>query len=359
MFTPNDGTNSAGQKGAEFAVSYLATAPNVSVDTNQESAALTIVQATDKHDEDETAWKYMQIAGDVECDADTLILTKGSEYEEGTPISLTDESISGTKICFASIDLAGNTAYADSDIITIDLTAPSITVEPLSNKTERYKVVRARDNDDGKTTWIYRVIKANATCNADAMSDTSKTRSYKEGSGLKFTRERANGYKVCFSSTDAAGNALYAPSMVMRGIDATAPSISITMTGTKEKVVRATDKDAAGTTTWRYRVIKSGVGCTTESMQNNTRSYREGSGLVFRKERANGYKVCFSTTDTAGNVSYEDSAVMKGINESTTPSSVFNPLPSSGALQNANMPNNSSSPLTPTSSSLYPVTSTQ
>ena len=103
VFTPNDGTNGAGQKGREFAVSYLATKPSVKVTTSHKSAALTTVQATDTHDEDETMWQYAQIASDAICDADAL--SGGSVYEENTVISLADESISGTKTCLVPLTL--------------------------------------------------------------------------------------------------------------------------------------------------------------------------------------------------------------------------------------------------------------
>ena len=215
-------------------------------------------------------------------------------------------------------------------------------------------MVRARDNDAGTTTWVYRVLKANAECGEEIMTN-NKTRSYKEGTGLQFTREVVNGHKVCFSSTDAVGNTLYAASMVMRGIDATAPSIDITMTGTTSKTVRATDTDVAGSTTWKYRVIKSGAACAVESMGSKSRNYREGSGLVFDKPEANGYKICFSATDSAGNVSYEDSIAMEGIRSLTTSSSTFYGVP---AASGGYRPNNASSSLTPASASLYPVTRT-
>ena len=354
VYTPADGSNSDGQKGLEFTISYRTTAPQITVITSDVSAATATIRATDENKVNETVWHYIQIKGDEECLADTLT-QEAHAYTEGTEISFTDETANNTKVCFSSADIAGNTAYATSDVITIDLTAPSITVQPLASTSERAKIVRASDNDEGETTWKYRVLKAEEVCDGKALSET--TRPYKEGSGLKFNKEEANGHKVCFSSTDTAGNVLYAESMIIQGIDANAPHITITMEGEEEKIVRARDTDTAGSTSWKYRVIKANESCTAEMIQESSRTYREGSGLVFRNSRANGYKVCFAATDNAGNVSYRTSNTMQGIGKTSTglPSSS---LPSSSALQDANRPTNTASPLAPLSNPLYPITRT-
>ena len=341
VFTPADGSNATGQRGSDFVIAYHKTVPHVTVTTDSVSAAMVTVEASDTHDADETIWQYAQIAADAECDASAL--TNASVYTEGDVISFTDEESNGTKVCFAAADAAGNTAYAVSEVIAIDLTAPAITIQPITSEREASKTIRATDNDDEKTVWKYRVITADTTCDEDAMR--VKTGSYTEGTGLRFTKERANGHKVCFSSTDEAGNVLYAASMVMRGIDVSAPSITITMTGTKEKVVRARDTETSGSTVWQYRVIKGNAACAREMMEGKSRAYREGSGLVFRKAQANGHKVCFSAKDSVGNVSYEDSPVMLGIGavNTRTPSTV-RPLPLDLKSPLTPAPN---SPLTP------------
>ena len=353
IYTPADGSNDSGQRGLEFTVSYRTTVPQVTVTTSAVSAATATVRAIDESKEGETVWQYKQIQSDEECIADTFAQEVG-EYTEGTEISFTDETANDTKACFSSTDIAGNASYATSEVIAIDLTAPSITVKPLTNKAEKAKIVRATDNDEGKTLWRYRVVKADQACDADTMS--GKTRSYKEGSGLKFSSERANGHKVCFSSTDTSGNILYAESMTMRGIDRTAPNITVTTEGDQEKVIRARDTDTAGGTSWKYRVVKANEGCAAETVAEISRVYREGSGLVFRNSRANGYKVCFAATDSAGNVSYRTSDTMQGIGKTTIQSPSINALPSSRALQDANLPKNTASPLASLSNPLYPIT---
>ena len=341
MFTPADGSNATGQRGSDFVITYHKTVPHITVTTDVVSAAMVTVQATDGHDADETVWQYAQIAADDACDASAL--TNASVYAEGDVISFTDEESNDTKACFAAADAAGNTAYAVSEVIVIDLTAPAITIQPITSKREASKTIRATDNDDGETVWKYRVLAADVACDADAMK--VKTGAYREGTGLRFTKERANGHKVCFSSTDTAGNVLYAASMVIRGIDVSAPSITVTMTGTKEKVVRARDTDTSGSTVWQYRVIKGNAACARGTMEGKSRAYREGSGLVFRRAQANGHKVCFSAKDSVGNVSYEDSPVMLGIGAvNTRTPSAARPLPSGLNSPLTPAPN---SPLTP------------
>ena len=354
VYTPADGSNSSGQRGFELTISYRTTAPQITVTTSDVSASTTTVQAVDKNEAGETTWHYKQIKSNEECTAETLS-QEAHAYTEGTEISFRDETTNDTKACFSSVDIAGNTSYATSDVIIIDLTAPSITVQPLTNTPKQAKIVRASDNDEQKTTWKYRVVKAEEVCDADTLSKS--TRSYREGSGLKFDKEQANGHKVCFSSTDTSGNVLYAESMTIQGIDTTAPRITVTMEGAEEKIIRARDTDATESTSWKYRVIKANESCTAETIQENSRTYREGSGLVFRNRRANGYKVCFAASDSAGNMSYRTSNTMQGIGKTSTglPSSS---LSSSNALQDKNLPTNTASPLTPLSNPLYPVTKT-
>ena len=351
VYTPADGSNNNGQKGLEFTVSYRASAPHITVTTSDISASTTIVRATDENEEGGTVWQHKQIKEDEECIADTL--AQGSEtYTEGTEILFTDETANGTKTCFSSTDIAGNTSYATSDAIDIDLTAPAIAVQPITDTPERAKIIRANDADKRETSWKYRVLKAEEVCDAEALSKS--TRPYKEGSGLKFSKEEANGHKVCFSSTDIAGNVLYAESMIIRGIDTTAPSITVTMEGDEEKIIRARDTDSTGSTTWKYRVIKANESCTAETIQESSRTYNEGSGLVFRNSRANGYKVCFTSTDGAGNVSYRTSNTMQGIGRT----GIRLPSSSTGALQDTNRPKSTASPLDSLSNPLYPITST-
>ena len=209
--------------------------------------------------------------------------------------------------------------------------APGIIITPLSDTPEQSKTVRARSENVDGDVWVYKVMKADALCDADSMAEG--TTSYKEGSGLQFSKERANGYKICFASTDTIGNTSYAASPVIRGIDRTAPLITVSgpEIGTAdEKIVRATDDDAEGSTVWKFRVVRADSTCDENSMSANVNEYRETSGLVFRKRKANGYKVCFSSTDTAGNVAYTASRVIDGLG---TGGSIFGSVPSQQALQ--------------------------
>ena len=315
VYTPVGGT--VGQKGVELAVPYHSfdiVAPIITVDplTNGPAQSKT-VRATDD-DENKTIWSFRTMsAGDV-CNANTM--TSGlTAYEEGRTLVFDDEQMNDTKVCFSSTDEAGNVSYAPSMVITgIDSILPKITVSGPAGGFARSKTVQAANQDQSVASWVYKQMNKNALCGERTM--LTGVTAYTEGEEITFDREDDNDTKVCFAATDGAGNASYATSGVIDGIDNTKPTISVvhpTAGVSPSKVIRATDTDEEGVTEWKYKVIKGNANCTEDAMRTKTHDYREGSGLVFRNERANGWKICFSSTDRIGNVSYSASRVMQGI----------------------------------------------
>ncbi|MGI9249907.1 MAG: beta strand repeat-containing protein, partial [Pseudohongiellaceae bacterium] len=121
----------------------------------------------------------------------------------------------------------GSKTAADSTglPITIDITAPTVTItEPANNDPAMSKIYSAVDNDDGTTVMKWRG-NADTTCSHTL---TSGTADYTEGDDLPLTDEANNGRYSCFFSTDLAGNIGSAVSGVIGGIDVTPPTITIT-----------------------------------------------------------------------------------------------------------------------------------
>ena len=184
-----------------------------------------VVSATDA-DTTETTWAYKQIASGASCDAGQMARDTQS-YTEGDVINLDDEGDNGTKICFSSTDRIGNTSYeASTAISNIDTTAPIIAITSSNNNPEMEKMVEADDTDNTETIWTYKQITSSAKCDTAQM--ISGTQQYTEGTKITFNKEDDNGTKICFSATDSAGNTGYERSAVIRNIDTTAPSITIT-----------------------------------------------------------------------------------------------------------------------------------
>ena len=318
-YTPVGST--VGERGNPFTVIRDTDGPIVTVERLDDSPAQSkVVRATDDDTAEETIWFSKVIERDGECLGDTMI--KGAKsYTEGNDLVFDEEAFNGKKVCFSSRDTTGNVSYAESMVISgIDATLPVITVDGPADGLAQSKTVRATDDDDEIVSWAYRQIAGEIGCDAATMA--SGTEDYLEGRLLTFDSEDDNGTKVCFTAIDGADNVSYVVSGVIDGIDRTGSSIAVTHPSdgiSRSKVIRARDTDAAKETEWRYKVIRGSTVCDADEMSTRTAVYRESSGLVFRKERANGYKVCFSSTDTVGNSSYAASRVMRGI-DATAPS---------------------------------------
>ena len=90
--------------------------------------------------------------------------------------------------------------------------------------------VSATDNERNGSTWEY-MTTTGSSCGA-AQFATTQT-SYTEGSRITFTAESDAGKRVCFKTTDTAGNAtVYTLSNPVKTIDRTAPVLSATRIGT-------------------------------------------------------------------------------------------------------------------------------
>ena len=111
--------------GGALQVTVDIVAPTITItEASGDISAQKSVSATGE-DTTETVWKYAQIQSGVVCDANAI--ENGKEYTKGTAITLDNENYNNTKICFSVTDLAGNTTYKSSEIITgIDTEAPTV-----------------------------------------------------------------------------------------------------------------------------------------------------------------------------------------------------------------------------------------
>ena len=126
--------------GTEYSFIYDKTGPQIEVANpvdGSTSAMKKRVSATDTDDDSDhaTDWAYkaLKIDTTTACDKDGMT-SDTTEYTEGTPVDLEDESINGKNICFSSTDIAGNTSYATTATIEgIDVTKPAVSSATLDN----------------------------------------------------------------------------------------------------------------------------------------------------------------------------------------------------------------------------------
>ena len=172
--------------------------------------------------------------------------------------------------------------YTGTSSFSVDGVAPTITVSAIGGANDQ-KTVSATDNDSNTTAWKYEVIAG--TCGGNHQFVNSNA--YTEGETTYTTGQSNAIKKVCFRSTDAAGNHGYQASAELTGltdgivISITNPSVA----KTKTKSVSATTTQSA---TLKYAVIDSATSCGASVLANT--SITSGTDIVVSTE---GKKVCF------------------------------------------------------------------
>ena len=210
----------------------------------------------------------------------TLTLAQLTTLTEGTI------SISGTVD-----DSAGNTATATQSFV-YDTTAPTITT--TVGGTNDNRTVSASDSESG-TSMQYKIVVGGTTCNASAMSGAS---AYTESSTLTIA-VADNGKKVCFSSTDAAGNSSYAATAILSvgsALSATVGSVPAGSAKSKDVTISSVTTGA----TVKYNLItNSSCNATNYGSGGTAVTLSSNSGTVtVTNELDNTKYLCFKVTKT-------------------------------------------------------------
>ncbi|MDE0243711.1 MAG: hypothetical protein OYG31_03320, partial [Candidatus Kaiserbacteria bacterium] len=306
------------------AISGIVDAPTVTVTNpaNTDPAKTKTFSAVDDyHNTDNpTTWHRAFVASSEDCD-DADFSGTPTAYTEGADVVLNDEANNSKRICFKSAS-GSDIGYGLSNVIGgIDATAPVVTVTgPANTNPAQSKVVSAADNDSGTTTWVYQKVasaSSKTSCSASDFSGSEST--YTEGTDITLSAEGDNGSKICFRSTDQAGNIGYGISVLIGGIDTTAPTITITNPNTnpaQSKVVSAADGDST-TTTWHSAKV-SDANCDATDFTGSPTGYTEGGDITLSAEGDNGKRICFRSVDRAGNTAFAISNAIAGI-DTTAP----------------------------------------
>ena len=150
------------------------------------------------------------------------------------PTAFSSESDNGKRICYRSIDSAGNIAYALSNAISgIDNTAPVITLLGISpmvvevHGTYADAGAAASDNLEGSITSR---ITANGSVNTNVVGT----------------------YAITYSVADTAGNAAGAATRTVKVVDTSAPVMTLLGNFTPSVEIRSNYTDAGATATDNY-----------------------------------------------------------------------------------------------------------
>ena len=136
-------------------------------------------------------------------------------------------------------------------------------------------------------------------------------------SSQTFSSEADNGKEVCYKAEDTAGNIAYSVSNAIAGIDATAPTITISNPDTApalSKTITASPSDGILTMS-----ITNGLVC------DNTLTFIAYSSQTFSSEADNGKKVCYRAVDAVSNTAYSMSNAIAGIDRTPPTITISNP----------------------------------
>ena len=297
------------------------TAPTVTPSIGGTLTARTVKGVDD--DSGTTSWQYKVIGASVTCGSDAMA-SGSSDYTEDTDQSVTP-SAHGKKVCFSSTDTAGNTGYAATGTLSVLGEAPTATWTPtdgshISNNaitvTHDFSASVYSDNTCGTEltdTTAGTLVKLGTT---DGGDDVAKSVSYNAATDM-----------ISIDPTDTLADDTYYASVsnawhyrngacaqgteskISFTVDTVTPTITATVSGTlKTRKVKAVDDDS-GTTTMKYKVITATATCDSTEMATGTTDYTEDTDHSLTPSD-NGKKICFSSTDPAGNTGYTATAAL-------------------------------------------------
>ncbi|MGI9250797.1 MAG: Ig-like domain-containing protein, partial [Pseudohongiellaceae bacterium] len=180
--------------------------------------------------------------------------------------------------------------FVDSAVlpITIDTTAPTIVVAAPNTNPAMSKVVSATTTDDGDSAPVMK--SRNQGDGGSCPANPGSTANYTAGADLTYTDENENGTRVCFYSTDVAGNIArtddtMAP--VLAGIDTTPPGVTLAVA----------DASIATEATTTLTITLTEAAATDLVAANITVS---GGGTLGALAKTSGSEIEYTGTFTAG-----------------------------------------------------------
>ena len=369
----NDGTHGISlDAGDRFGSSISVTAPKLFVGANHDDAGGTNFGAVYVLEDKNADGDYADPGENVKIDATTTpgvgsnglfgspIFSHNGRLYAGRPLSDAGAIDTGDVVVFdfsfdadiAPSDMQGlsdgqitvnadpitfdNTSASSPTAVTFvyDRVAPTVGTPTLTPNFGG-STVTVTDSDATATAMRYRVIDAGTACDAAAMQ--SGTTPYTEGTGLVLNNPADNGRKVCFSSTDPAGNAGFAASPPLAIATALSASIGAIVPALPAKSKTVTISAVPDGATAAY-AITGNTGCTASGFGTGTALTLASNAatVTLNAESANGMHVCFKLSKTGFADSFGISPVIRGI-DTTAPTMTVDPV--SGGFVGSNEEN--------------------
>ena len=176
-----------------------------------------------------------------------------------------------------------------------DRAAPQPIEPALDDQTTRFVVERgsaqqtfqATDNDRQPTTWLWRLIDHNQTC--DDSTDFSQAHDYIEGDDVSYDGSH-NKLRICFRYSDQNHNHNYGSSPQL----ITPTEVTVTE-GSVSDSFKAIDNDP-NPTVWRYLFINDHQTCDGSANFESAKGYSEGDAVSYTAEANNHQRLCFRST---------------------------------------------------------------
>ena len=328
--------NGACAQGSDASISFIidATAPSITIATvadddrvnaTEDDSAVTISGGSSGVASGGTITVTLDDS-DADSNAD-ITKTDTIDGSGDWSVSLTATEVQGLEegsvtITASGSDNASNTG-TQTRTITYDTTAPTITTGTPDLAAADDTGTSNSDNKTKNTTNLsFSGTLSGAATTGDVVQLYNGTNKISGATDSSFTGSNNRDWEIHISLTagshsikavviDAAGNEGARSFTLSVTVDTTAPTVTASITGTlTNRTVKGVDTDTPDTeTTWKYKVIESGTSCNASAMSSGTSDYTEDSDQSVDSS-AHGKKVCFSSTDTAGNIGYDATGIV-------------------------------------------------
>ena len=272
------------------------------------------------------------------------VLATGDFEKDGTPTDGDSKLGEGTvSVSAVPTDLAGNVGSQVSSSFVYDVTAPgvaagtpdlavgddtgSLDTDNITKTTTGLSFSGSLDGAAGSGEFVQLYNGGVAIAGAtDSSFGGTPARDWDIGIDLS-----AGDHTIKAAVVDAAGNEGSLSSGLDVTVDTAAPVVTASSAGSLTgRTVKGVDAES-GTTVWKYKVIDSGDTCGATEMATGSSDYTENTNQSVGAE-ADGKKVCFASTDVAGNVGYGATSVLSVAGE--VPAGVWSPTDGSTGNDN-------------------------
>jgi hypothetical protein len=233
------------------------------------------------------------------CGAAQDALLNESGTNGTSMVANSDTLYQGRYICFRTTNVAGEENYAvSSEITNLDTTAPTVNAGPNEDENSQFtQDGAAADSGSGVQSYAWSKASGPGTIAFGSPNSPSTTINASEDGA----------YTITLTAIDAAGNS--AASSFTLDWDTVAPAISVSNPGPAPAQSKTLSASVSSGTL--YMAVTNSTEC------DGTLTFIPYYSNTFSSESDNGLDICYKVVDPLGNVGYQASGFVEGID--TTP----------------------------------------